>query len=145
MVINHLLQSLCMKYRTLDHTADVMVEAFGADLEECFANAAYALTDQMLDASMVRPEVEKGIEVEGHDHESLLYNFLSELLFLFDVTGMVFSKYSVRFEGDRLRCRAWGEVYDPARHDPKKEIKAITYHMLAVEPATPLVRVVFDI
>ncbi|MCG7844936.1 MAG: archease [Methanomassiliicoccales archaeon] len=134
-----------MKYRTLDHTADVMVEAFGADLEECFANAAYALTDQMLDASKVRPDLEKYLEVEGHDHESMLYNFLSELLFVFDVTGMVFSKFSVRLEGDKVLCRAWGEVYDPGRHDPKKEVKAITYHMMSVDPATPLVRVVFDI
>lgn len=134
-----------MKYRTLDHTADVMVEAFGASLEECFANAAYALTDQMVDASKVRPEVGREIEAEGHDRESLLYNFLSELLFVFDVTGLVFSKFSVSFDGEGLKCSAWGEVYDPTRHEPKKEIKAITYHMMSVDLSVPSVRVVFDI
>ncbi|MCX6650269.1 MAG: archease [Methanomassiliicoccales archaeon] len=134
-----------MRYRTLEHTADVMVEAYGANLEECFGNAAYALTDQILDVSKVRPKLEREILAEGHDHESMLYNFLSELLFVFDVTGMVFSKFTVRFDGDKVVCRAWGEAYDAKRHRPKKEVKAITYHMMAIEPATPAVRVVFDI
>jgi len=137
--------AISMKYRTLDHTADVMVEAFGDDLEDCFANAAFALTDQILDASAVSPREERVIEVEGHDHESMLYNFLSELLFIFDVTGMVFSRFEVRFDDLKVVCHAWGEIFDPQRHDPKKEIKAITYHMMLVDPSVPLVRVVFDI
>ncbi len=145
MVINPLSHPLPMRYRTLEHTADVMVEAFGADLEECFANAAYALTDQMVDAGKVRPEVRRSIEVEGHDWESMLYNLLSELLFIFDVTGLVFSEFEVKFEGNKVLCQARGEVFDPQRHHPKKEVKAVTYHMMTVEPATPLVRVVFDI
>ncbi len=134
-----------MRYRTLDHTADVMVEAFGASLEECFANAAYALTDQMVDAAKVRAREERQIVVEGHDHESMLYNFLSEMLFVFDVTGMLFSEFSVTFAGGEVRCQARGEKYDARRHDPKKEIKAVTYHMMLVDPVRPLVRVVFDI
>lgn len=134
-----------MRYRTLEHTADVMVEAYGATLEECFGNAAYALTDQILDASKVRPKDGREIIVEGHDQESMLYNFLSEMLFVFDVTGMVFSKFTVRFEGNKVVCLAQGEPYDAKRHRPKKEVKAITYHMMAIEPATPAVRVVFDI
>ena len=99
-----------MRYRTLEHTADVMVEAYGATLEECFANAAYALTDQMLDACKVRPKAEREIVVEGHDHESMLYNFLSELLFVFDVTGMVFSKFTVRFDGNKVRLPGPGRA-----------------------------------
>jgi len=134
-----------MRYRTLDHTADVMVEASGGSLEECFANAAYALTDQMVDAAQVRPLQTREIAVEGHDHESMLYNFLSELLFVFDVTGLVFSDFNVRFDGGNVICMAKGEVFDPERHRPKKEIKAITYHMMLVDPVGPLVRVVFDI
>jgi len=134
-----------MKYRTLDHTADVMVEAFGDSLEECFANAAFALTDQIVEADKVRPLEEKEIVTEGQDHESMLYNFLSELLFVFDVNGLVFSEFSVRFQGGKVVCRAKGERYDPERHEPKKEVKAITYHMMAVDPHKPLVRVVFDI
>ena len=42
-----------MRYELLEHAADVMVRCTGKDLEECFENAAYALSDQMLDASLV--------------------------------------------------------------------------------------------
>lgn len=134
-----------MRYRILEHTADVMVEAFGETLEECFANAAYALTDQMVNVLKVRPHEERTIVSEGHDHESMLYSFLSEIIYVFDVTGMVFSRFSVNFHDGEVRCTAWGERFDPERHEPKKEIKAITYHMMSVDPARPSVRVVFDI
>jgi SHS2 domain-containing protein len=134
-----------MRYRTLEHTADVMIEAYGRTLEECFANAAYALTDQMVDAGKVRHLEERDITVEGHDHESMLYNLLSEMLFVFDVSNLLLSKFDVKFEGDKVICRAWGETFDRSRHEPKKEVKAITYHMMNIEPTTPMVRVVFDI
>lgn len=134
-----------MRYRTLDHTADVMVEAYGDSMEECFGNAAFALTDQMVNADKVRPLVEREVTAEGHDQESMLYNFLSELLFVFDVDGLLFSDFSVQFQAQKVICRAKGERYDPQRHEPKKEVKAITYHMMAVDPSQPMVRVVFDI
>jgi SHS2 domain-containing protein len=134
-----------MRYRTLEHTADVMVEAYGGTLEECFANAAFALTDQMVDASKVLPRERREVSAEGDDRESMLYNFLSELLFVFDVSGMVFSRFTVRFEGGKVLCEAWGERFDPLRHEPRKEIKAITYHMMNVDPHGHSVRLVFDI
>ena len=39
------------RYILVDHTADMMVRAFGDTLEECFGNAAYALFDQTVDLS----------------------------------------------------------------------------------------------
>ena len=41
------------RYILVDHTADMMVKAFGSTLEECFANAAYALFDQTVDLSNI--------------------------------------------------------------------------------------------
>ncbi|MBN1109857.1 MAG: archease [Methanomassiliicoccales archaeon] len=134
-----------MRYRTLEHTADVMVEAYGDTLEECFANAAFALTDQMVDASQVLPRDMREVFAEGDDRESMLYNFLSELLFIFDVSGMVFSRFEVRFEGCKVLCKAWGEPFDPLRHRPRNEVKAVTYHMMMVDPNNRSVRLVLDI
>ena len=39
------------RYTLIDHTADVMVKAFGNTLEECYANAGFALFDQTVDLS----------------------------------------------------------------------------------------------
>ena len=134
-----------MRFELLEHTADVMVKAYGRDLQECFANAAYALFDQMVDASKVEVEVEVSLSVEGHDLESLLFNFLSEFLYIHDTRHLVLSDFQVRIDGNALRCKARGERIDPDRHGLRSEVKAITYHMLSVDPEEPSVTVIFDI
>ena len=40
-----------MRYEVLEHTADLMVKAYGRTLKECFENAAFAMMDQIVDAS----------------------------------------------------------------------------------------------
>jgi SHS2 domain-containing protein len=134
-----------MRYELLEHTADVMVRAHGKDLEECFANAAYALFDQMVDVSTIVPRSEVDFEVEGHDLESLLYNFLSEFLYLRDAKHLVLSDFQVSIDGFALRCKARGERLEPERHGQRHEVKAITYHMLTVDTEEPSVTIIFDI
>jgi SHS2 domain-containing protein len=134
-----------MRYELLEHTADVMIKAHGRTLEDCFASAAYALYDQMVDVSTVRPLVEEEVKACGHDLESLLYNFLSEFLYLTDAKMLVFSEFEVRIEDLAIRCRALGEHVDRERHRPRHEVKAITYHMLQVDTKEPSVTVIFDI
>jgi SHS2 domain-containing protein len=134
-----------MRYELLEHTADVMVRAHGRSMEECFSNAAYALFDQMVDASRIDVETEIGFEVEGHDLESLLYNFLSEFLYIRDAKQLVLREFDVRIDENKLRCRARGEHLIPKKHGQKHEVKAITYHMLSVDPKEPSVTVIFDI
>ena len=93
----------------------------------------------------VRPVRKVDIEVDGFDKESLLLNFLSEFLFLMDTERLVFGRFDVVIDGLKLRCEAWGEEIDPERHGAKREIKAITYHMMNVDEAAPSVTVIFDI
>ncbi len=134
-----------MRYEVLEHTADVMIKATGKDIEECFENAAYALFDQITDASKVWPKEEVRFNVEGHDLESLLYNFLSEFLYLHDAKRLVLADFKVRIDNNALECIARGEKFDPVRHKPKHEVKAVTYHMLRVDTNEPSVTVIFDI
>ena len=134
-----------MRYELLEHTADVMVRAYGKDLEECFANAAYALFDQIVDVSKVEPRTEVSFEVEGHDLESMLYNFLSEFLYLHDAKQLVLCEFDVRIQGHKVICKAKGERLSSERHRRRHEVKAVTYHMLSVDPKGPSVTVIFDI
>jgi SHS2 domain-containing protein len=134
-----------MRYEQLEHTADVMIKAHGRTLEECYGNAAYALFDTMVDASTIVPTEEIDIQQEGHDHESLLYNFLSEFLFVHDTTRLVLCEFDVTIEDLKIVCKARGERLDLEKHRPKTEIKAITYHELRVDPEEPAVTVIFDI
>ena len=121
------------RYVLMDHTADLMVKAFGGTLEECFANAGFALFDQTIDLRTVEPSEGMDFEVEGTDDEDRLYSFLSELLFIEDCEGMVLKELEVRFEGDRVMCHGEGERLDRSRHRIRSEIKAVTYHMMEVD------------
>jgi SHS2 domain-containing protein len=134
-----------MRYELLEHTADVMIKAHGCDLEECFANAAYALFDQITDVSKVSAGEEVSFVVSGHDNESLLFNFLSEFLFIHDAKHLVLSEFRVKIKGTILQCTAKGEKIDSGRHTYRHEVKAITYHMLEVNAEEPSVTVILDI
>jgi SHS2 domain-containing protein len=133
-----------VRYERLEHTADIMVRCRGDTLEECFANAAYALSDQMLDASAVDEMQSYHIDVSGDDLEDRLFAYLSEVLFIMDSESVALGRFEVRFDGDRVIGDAYGEPYDPAKHHPKTEIKAVTYHMMSIEPSVPELTVVFD-
>jgi hypothetical protein len=54
-------------------------------------------------------------------------------------------EFEVEIKGLKLNCRAKGERFDPQRHGPKQEIKAVTYHMLQVNADEPSVTVIFDV
>lgn len=129
----------------MDHTADLMVKAYGKDLEECFANAGYALFDQTVDLSTVDVVQSIHFEISSEVVEDRLYSFLSELLFIEDCDNLILKEFEVRFEGEKVICDAKGELLDRDKHRLKSEIKAVTYHMMAIDPDTPSVTVIFDV
>jgi len=133
------------RYILIDHTADLMVKAFGSTVEECFANAGFALFDQTVDLANVGTSEEVRFEVEGMDDEDMLYSFLSELLFMLDCDEMVFKELKVCFNGNKVVCDGRGEKLDRSKHRTRSEIKAVTYHMMEVDRTAPSVTVVFDV
>lgn len=121
-------------YRVLEHTADVGFEAWGATREEAFASAACALQDLMVDLTAIAPREEMVLRIEGEDAPALLVNWLSHILYLFDAEGRVFHDFKVqRLEDRALEAVAHGEKFDRALHTVKLQVKAITYHQLALE------------
>lgn len=133
------------RYVLVDHTADMMVRAFGGTLEECFANAGYALFDQTVDLSGIGTTEETEFRVTGIDDEDRLYSFLSELLFIEDCDNLILKEFEVSFDGDDVVCRARGETLDRSRHRIRSEVKAVTYHMMDIDRETPSVTVLFDV
>lgn len=121
-------------FRILGHTADIGFEAFGQTREEVFANSARALQSLMVDLEAIAPRDEIEIQVEGADPASLLVNWLSEILFRIDADGRLFHDFEIRSLGDRsLAAIARGEPFDRARHQVNLQVKAITYHQLALD------------
>ncbi|MBU1158814.1 MAG: archease [Candidatus Thermoplasmatota archaeon] len=134
-----------MRYRLLEHTADAMVEAHGETLEERFANAAYALFDQMTDVSKIQPTGEMRIQIEAGTREQLLVDFLQELLFLHDAENLVFSRFDIILDGNKLDAHIHGEEFDDERHTKRSVVKGVTYHKLEFNDAHKTLVVLFDV
>jgi SHS2 domain-containing protein len=136
------------KFDVVEHTADTGIVAYGADLREAFANAAYGMFSLMADLEQVREETSRYIEAEAGDRESLVVSWLNELLYMFDVERIVFKRFDVlELTNTRLKADAYGEKADASRHDLRSGVKAATYHMLKVseDRGRCRVRVIFDV
>lgn len=124
-------------HRFLEHMTDAVVEAYGDSLEEAFAFAARGLVDTMVDIGTVRAVEEKRIDAQGHDLESLLFDWLDKVMLLLVADGFAMSQFSVRIEkvqeGYGLAGAGRGEKLDLSRHTYKVEIKAVTYHEMMVK------------
>lgn len=133
------------RYEVIDHTADLMIKAYGKDLEECYENLAYGMFDQTVDLSDVDPSATRGIDVTGMDEEDSLYSFLSELLFIEDYENIILKEFEVRIDGLHITCTAKGAPLDRSRMHIRGEIKAVTFHMMEIDRDTPSVTVLFDV
>ncbi len=134
-------------YNTFEHTADVGIEVRGATLEEAFANAARGMFSIIVDGSDISAREKREISLEAAmDEEQLLVDWLSELLYVHDVEGLVFDSFDITID-DGLHAVAWGEPYSRDRHGYGSEVKAVTYHLLAIKRTKKGVEinVLFDI
>ena len=125
-------------YQFLEHVTDAFVEAWGETLEEAFAQAGLALFDTMLDVKSVQTEAKAEVQTNGHDEKELLYNYLEELLLLFEVKQLALGSFTVSSITStqaeiRLKGKVAGEPYDRAKHNGKVEVKGITYHLMEIE------------
>ena len=134
-------------FETIDHTADVGIIAYGADISQAFANAARALFSLITELDDMEEVLYRDIELTAPDEESLLVEWLNELIYLFDVENIVFKRFDItQLNNTQLRARSYGEKVDSSKHKLKTGVKAATYHMLKVDKGDGCkVQVLFDI
>ncbi len=70
--------------------------------------------------------------VEATDRDTLVVDWLNELLFTFETQRILFSEFQVRVGPEGLHAVARGEPIEAQRHRLDHEVKAITYHNLRV-------------
>jgi len=125
------------KFEFLEHTADVLISAHGASLEQAFENAALAMFEVMTDTTKINPVEKDTFEVEAEDEYALLYSWLEALLVKFEVNGMLCSKFEIlgledNSEGFKLKANVWGEKFNAEKHPQKVAVKAVTYHRMEI-------------
>jgi SHS2 domain-containing protein len=119
-------------YDWLEHTADIMVRIRGRDEGDLYASAALTLTDVMVEYPVDEATEPVRLTVRGPSPEARLVEVLRELIYRFDVDGVLWVEARGRLDGEKLVLRGRGVTFDPSRHTGLREVKAVTYHQLAV-------------
>ena len=123
-----------MIFETFEHTADLGLRVVAPSAEALFAEAARGLfTIIVADLDAVRLENAYPFELQGEATDMLLFDWLSELLYVYETRHLLLAKFEVFLADGSLRATAWGEPVDRSRHTLDHEVKAITYHGLKLE------------
>ena len=135
------------EFEIVNHTADVGIIAYGANMNQAFANAAKGLFSLITELDDVEEVTQRDIELMAPDQESLLVGWLNELIYLFDVENILFKRFDItRLSQTELRAKSYGEKVDTSRHKIKIGVKATTYHMLKIDQTNGVkAQVLFDI
>ena len=124
-----------MTYRYLDKiaTADIAFESESDTVEGLFRDSALAVMETMINLKDVKQETKKIIEIEATNIEDLMFDWLSELVFIKDSENMLFSKFNITIKDNKLKAECFGEEINQKRHKPRVDVKAITLHHFKVE------------
>lgn len=136
------------RYELIDHTADIGLRAYGKDLKQLFANAAYGMFEILADLKNVRAKETQKIEMKAPNIEELFLSWLSELLYQYNSKELIFKEFLIdKLDERSISAQARGEGLDLKRHRLKTEIKAVTYHELKVRKVKDIwqAEVIFDV
>lgn len=113
----------------IEHTADLAIRVRGRTLAELFRNAALGMAMLMADLKGIELNVERHVELEEFDTETLLVSWLSELLWFNEDCGALFVRYEItKLTPTRIEAEVWGG----RASSQWKQIKAVTFHDLSV-------------
>lgn len=121
-------------FEVIEHTADIGFRVTAATPAELFARAAEALVSLGFETECIEEREGSELEATGWDWESLMVNWLSEVIFLLDARRLLLKRFEVtRIGPEAVAGRGYGEPWNPERHRAKLVIKGVTYHQLVVE------------
>lgn len=135
-----------MSFIEVSHTADVKIRATAPTLDTLFSEALAALM-QVLFGPDRRGGTKREITLDAEDYESLIRDFLSEVLFIAEVDCLVFLDAVVHIKGHHLDAVLNGESFDRRRHALGTEVKGISYSGLAISHDANgyMLDIVFDV
>ncbi len=141
-----------MPYRFLEDiaTGDAAFEAEGRTLEELFRESAIATFEVMVDTESVEPRITREVELKNEAVDGLLFDWLSELVYLKDAEAVLFCRFNLKIRRNEvyeLKARVSGDNINQEKHDLRSDVKAITYHMFEVKKTEEkwIARVILDI
>lgn len=139
------------EYEILEHKADLKIRAFGKTKEELFLNMMLGMISGLRPEILNSKIVKQKVEIKSSDIESLLVDFLSEVLYLTQVNKEVYTDIKFKRMTDpstssgqaELEAELIGQKVERFGED----IKAVTYYQLKTERINRIweATVLFDI
>ncbi|MEK6888870.1 MAG: archease [Nanoarchaeota archaeon] len=118
------------KFEFLEHMADIKIKASGKTLNEIFENAVLAIAEYCSGGEKISNKKGKVINVKGNDNESLLYNFIDEILYLIDAKRFIPVMAKVKIKDNSLTAELSGDSTDKYKLE---HIKAATYAEMSIK------------
>ncbi len=120
------------KFEFLEHTGDLKFRAYGKSLSELVENCTLAISSVFSKGKKIGKTKTKTIDVKyNKDHELMLYNYIEELICLFDSEGFVVSKAKVTTDGIGLTATIYGD--NSSNYKDLDSIKSPTYSEMYVK------------
>lgn len=125
-----------MNYKILEHKTDLVIWARGQNLALLLINLAEGMYsvwvgDINLSKSVIKHTNVVSIRVRGDDQESLLVNFLNELIFFTDKNKKLARNIKIKkISNHQLSAEFFST---PLSQPPKLDIKAATFHDLKIK------------
>lgn len=123
---------MAARWEHFDHDADIGIRGIAPTMAQAFEQAAIALTAVVTDPERVMPSETLSIHCQASDPELLFLDWISELIFQMSTRGLIFSRYQVAIDDNKLTAIVTGEKVNVTRHQPAVEIKGATFTELRV-------------
>ena len=115
-------------FQEIEHTADRAFTARGRDMRDLFVHAAQAMFGLQPLTAHGRQPVKRNVELTAPDRETLLVNWLNELLYLSETLQEQYDRFEIlELSNEHIRARLRG-----AQLSSTLPVKAVTFHNLAI-------------
>jgi len=135
-------------FRILEHTADKGILAHGRTMAEAFETAAYGMFSLFANPSEYAPTTSYQIQIHADDREQLLWKWLSELIFNFEVEKHLPVEFKItEIDDTHLIAEVFCRPVDENVKFHGSNVKAVTFHQLEVAQKDGVwhIQVYFDV
>ena len=138
-----------MLRKNFEHTADVGIEIKSSNLTKAFEEVSLSFSEIITGGNLPEASISKDFFLKSDNVDSLLVDFLSHLIVLFDTDDFLVGSANLKLSKKnnfQLAGKLVGETYNQDKHGYGVEIKAISYHQLLVDEGPPAhLRVILDL
>src|SRR5436305_4278263 len=101
-------------YETFEHTADLGLRVRADNLDSLFVESGRGLFSLIVaNLDEVRPLEEVSLGVVGTELDYLLFDWLNELLYIFETRRLVLVEFRLKVADGGVEATARGEPFDP--------------------------------